>query len=149
MGIAFRNFIESSIRIKDKKWIPPKIDGYDIEYNNDKDHQLNDRVDRIIEYYKTLDKDKHNWLKELSRTEVILNLQDKVHAGINKIKDEGTEEGVSIAVYFKKSKFIALYLVKTDYIRLNTILHYNAYVVRSKKSSMNEKMFDKSIVLDI
>lgn len=139
--MTFNEFVKEGIVLRDKKWIPPEIDGIKIDYNNTSEHAFKDRIDKIENSYilsKELQKEKHEWLRELSRKDLIINLQERVKSAIMKLKDKGTKDGKMFTVYFKKSKFIALILVREKYIRLSTIGTYDYIIKKSLKMSINE-----------
>jgi len=52
-----------------------------------------------------------------------------------------------VNITFKKSKFIALFLVKENYIRLRTIGPYDYTIKGSLKTNLNEKI--ENTVMDI
>jgi len=134
----FSDFISEELKIQDKKWTPPVIDGYTIEYNNVAGHEFRTRIDKIEEFYKHLDKPKYQWLKEMSRVQIIKNLQEKVEKGIYKIIDKAYIGKQMITVYFSKSKFMAIYLVNDNYIRLSTISTIDMKVSHTIKTTINE-----------
>jgi len=134
----FGEYLKEALLIKNKKYKITPIKGYTIEINDNIYHDFSDRITKIKEYIKTLDKNKHKWILQQTDKEFLNNLEERINSGFKKLASTEYIKDNAVAIYFKKSKFIGFYLVKKDYIRLNTIGPFNYSIRNSAITYINE-----------